>query len=184
MRLPSSNPRGMALVMAMIVVVLITMLVAGAISFTGTERGAASLQERGDQISSCIQAARNVFLSQMHTVPADGVRDVTFNVSLPYVDRNGIARPMFVTTGKDFPTTSHFSGTPTNIPQAELVSIRDTTRSVMDPDVNTDGIDGLTGESAKTRFFAITAVCRETNPNDPNARTAEREVEFLVRVGL
>jgi type II secretory pathway pseudopilin PulG len=174
----------MALVMAMIVVVLITMLVAGAISFTGTERGAAELQERGDQMSSCIQAARNVFLSQMHTVPAESVTLVTFNETLPYVDRNGVSRPMVVTTGKDFLATSHFSGTPTNVPQADLMSIRDATSLVTDMDLNTDGIDNFAGNSPKTRFFAITAVCRETNPDDPTARTAEREVEFLVRVGL
>ena len=178
MRLSSSHSRGMALVMAMIVVVLITMLVAGAISFTGTERGAAQLQERGDQMSSCIQAARNLFLSRMHTVPAASVLNVSFTDTLPYIDRNGDSRPMVVTT------TSHFSGTPTNVANAELVSIRDTTDTVLDPNVNVEALDNRPGNPQNTRFFAITAVCRETNPNDPTARNSEREVEFLVRVGL
>jgi Flp pilus assembly protein TadG len=167
----------MALVMAMIVVVLITMLVAGAISFTGTERGAAALQERGDQMSSCIQAARNLFLSRIRTFPVESVEAVVFNETLSYVDENGVSRPTVV-------VTNHFSGTPTNPVIAELKTVQDAKVGLQDPSVAVEDISNTTNTLGTTRFFAITAVCRETNPNEPNARNAEREVEFLVRVGF
>jgi Tfp pilus assembly protein PilX len=169
MRLLPSNSRGMALVMAMIVVVLITMLVAGAISFTGTERGAAQLQERGDHMSSCMQAARNLFLSRMRTLSPVSVSDVTFDEVLTR-DENGNPETRVA--------TRHFSGTPTNV--AEIKAITDATSTVESSDTNVFGIDNNPGLKQGTKFYAITAVCRETD--DPGS--PEREIEFLVRVGL
>jgi Tfp pilus assembly protein PilX len=172
MKLLPSNSRGMALVMAMIVVVLITMLVAGAISFTGTERGAAHLQERGDQMSSCIQAARNLFVSRMRTIPATSVELVNFNEALT-LDENGVPDTTVA--------TRHFAGTPTNPAiLTDLKSVTDATNTVQDPSINVEGIDQKPGNPQGTKFYAITAVCRETN--DPGS--PEREIEFLVRVGL
>jgi Tfp pilus assembly protein PilX len=171
MKLLPSNSRGMALVMAMIVVVLITMLVAGAISFTGTERGAAQLQERGDQMSSCIQAARNLFVSRMRTIPATSVELVSFDEALT-LDENGVPDTTVA--------TRHFAGTPTAGGLTELRSVTDATNTVQDPSINVEGIDQKPGNPQGTKFYAITAVCRETN--DPGS--PEREIEFLVRVGL
>jgi hypothetical protein len=161
----------MALVMAMIVVVLITMLVAGAISFTGTERGAAQLQERGDHMSSCIQAARNLFVSRMRTIPATSVELVNFNETLTR-DENGNPETTVA--------TRHFTGAPTNPAITELRAVTDATNTVQDPTVNVEGIDQKPGNPQGTKFYAITAVCRETD--DPGS--PEREIEFLVRVGL
>jgi len=170
MKLPASNVRGMALVMAMIVVVLITMLVAGAISFTGTERGAADLQARSDQMSSCMQAARNLFVSRMRTIPATSVELVNFDETLT-VDEAGVRESSVA--------TRHFTGAPTN-PAVELRAINDATNTVQDSTVNVESIDQKPGNPQNTKFYAITAVCRETN--DPGS--PEREIEFLVRVGL
>ena len=161
----------MALVMAMIVVVLITMLVAGAISFTGTERGAAQLQERGDQMSSCILAARNLFVSRMRTIPANSVELVSFDEPLTLDEHNNPETTV---------ATRHFTGAPTATGLAELKAVTDATNTVQDPSINVNAIDNVPGNPQGTKFYAITAVCRETSePGSP-----EREVEFLVRVGL
>ena len=170
MKLPASNSRGMALVMAMIVVVLITMLVAGAISFTGTERGAADLQARSDQMSSCMQAARNMFVSRMRTIPATSVELVNFDETLT-IDETGQRESSVA--------TRHFTGAPSN-PAVELKAINDATSTVEGSSVNIESIDQKPGNAQSTKFYAITAVCRETN--DPGS--PEREIEFLVRVGL
>lgn len=171
MRFLPSNSRGMALVMAMIVVVLITMLVAGAISFTGTERGAAQLQERGDQMSSCMLAARNLFISRMRTIPAESVLGVSFDEALTR-DENGIPETTVA--------SRHFTGTPTAPGLATLTAVTDATTTLQDPLINVNTIDNVPGNRQGTKFYAITAVCRETaDPGSP-----EREIEFLVRVGL
>jgi Tfp pilus assembly protein PilX len=166
MKFLPSNPRGMALVMAMIVVVLITMLVAGAISFTGTERGAAQIQAQEDQMSSCMQAARNLFLSRMRMIPATNVKNVSFDEHLS-TDENGVPVGNVA--------TRHFNGTP-----AVLTAVTDATNTVQDANVNVEDISNKPGVSQSTKFYAITAVCKETN--DPGS--PEREIEFLVRVGL
>ncbi|MDY7227652.1 hypothetical protein [Hyalangium rubrum] len=152
------HPRGMALVLAMVVVVLITMLVAGAISFTGTERAASLMQTQEDQMSSCIQAARNLFISRMRMIPATSVETVTFDEQM-----NG-AR---VATG-------HFGRVTVN-------SVTDTTSSVQDANINVMAIDQTPGNPQPVKFYAVTAVCQEV-ANDPSS--PEREVEFLVKVGL
>jgi type II secretory pathway pseudopilin PulG len=150
--------------MAMIVVVLITLLVAGAISFTGTERGAARIQAQEDQMSSCIQATRNLFLSRMRMIPATSVEQVSFDENL---------------SGARV-ATSHFTGAPTHPAIATLKAVTDATSTVQDPNVNVEGIDQKPGNPQNTKFYAITAVCKESNePGSP-----EREIEFLVRVGL
>src|SRR5689334_16258262 len=73
-----SLQRGFSLLMAMIVIVLMTLLVVGAISFTGTERAAAVQQTRAETLSACTQAARNLFLSK--------VRVLKGNVGVSWVD--------------------------------------------------------------------------------------------------
>jgi hypothetical protein len=173
MRILPSHPRGMALVMAMIVVVLITMLVAGAISFTGTERGAAQLQERGDHMSSCMQAARNIFVSRMRALNVTGVSNISFDMPLT-VDEFGMPETQIA--------TRHFSGTPTRV-ELELngiQSVRNVTATVQSEEDNVFGIDNNPGLKQGVVYYAVTATCRETN--DP--ASPEREIEFLVRIGL
>ena len=151
------TPRGMALVMAMIVVVLITMLVAGAISFTGTERAASEVQAQEDTMSSCVQAARNLFISRMNMLDAEGPSRIVFNEDL----RGTLLR------------TGHFA-------RLAEVSATDVSGSMKDPNRDVQDISNTNTNKPTTRFYTVTAVCRESDePTSP-----EREIEFMVRVGL
>jgi len=151
------TPRGMALVMAMIVVVLITMLVAGAISFTGTERAASEVQAQEDTMSSCVQAARNLFISRMNMLDAEGPTRIVFNEDL---------RGTRLATG-------HFA-------RLNQVSATDVSGSMKDPNRDVQDISNTNTNRPTTKFYTVTAVCRETD--DPTS--PEREIEFMVRVGL
>jgi len=151
------TPRGMALVMAMIVVVLITMLVAGAISFTGTERAASEVQAQEDTMSSCVQAARNLFISRMNMLDAEGPSRITFNEDLRGVKLR----------------TGHFD-------RLAEVSATDVSGSMKDPNRDVQDISNTNTNKPTTKFYTVTAVCRETD----DATSPEREIEFMVRVGL
>jgi hypothetical protein len=169
MRPRSTAPRGMALVMALIVVVLATLLVAGAITFTGTERNAAVLQTRDDALSACTQAARNLFLARLRVLTPGSAAQV----QLADAYGQGIIR------------AGHFTGTPaapapgdapaptlTNVerlPANAVGASRDSARDIS----NTLG-DATEG----AYWYSVTALCQEY-PGGP-----EREVEFVVRVGL
>ncbi|WP_224250308.1 hypothetical protein [Hyalangium gracile] len=157
MHFPTPNARGMALVMAMIVVVLITLLVAGAISFTGTERAASEIQTQEDVMSSCVQAARNLFLSKLNMLDFEGPKKILIDEDL---------RGTKLRTG-------HFGRL------AEL-SASDVSSTMKDPNREVQDISNSNTISPKTKFYTVTAVCRETD--DPSS--AEREIEFMVRVGL
>jgi hypothetical protein len=147
----------MALVMAMIVVVLITMLVAGAISFTGTERAASEVQAQEDTMSSCVQAARNLFISRMNMLDAEGPARIVFNEDL----RGTLLR------------TGHFA-------RLAEVSATDVSGSMKDPNRDVQDISNTNTNKPTTKFYTVTAVCRESDePTSP-----EREIEFMVRVGL
>lgn len=62
-----TNPRGFSLITALIVVVVLTMLIAAAITFTGQEAASASQHKRRETIASCATAARNYILSQLRS---------------------------------------------------------------------------------------------------------------------
>jgi Tfp pilus assembly protein PilX len=151
------TPRGMALVMAMIVVVLITLLVAGAISFTGTERAASEIQAQEDTMSSCVQAARNLFISRMNMLDAAGPTRIVFDEDL---------RGVKLSTG-------HFS-------RLNQVSATDVSGAMKDPNKDVQDITNTNTNKPTTKFYTVTAVCRETD----DVTSPEREIEFMVRVGL
>ncbi|WP_224364326.1 hypothetical protein [Hyalangium versicolor] len=151
------HPRGMALVMAMVVVVLITLLVAGAISFTGTERAASEVQTQEDMMSSCVQAARNLFLSKLNMLDFNGPTKIK-------IDEDLLGTKL---------RTGHFNGL------AE-VSARDVSSAMKDPNREVQDISNGDTSKPKTRFYAVTAVCREGE----DVSSPEREIEFMVRVGL
>ncbi len=151
------HPRGVALVMAMMVVVLITLLVAGAISFTGSERAASELQTQQDEMSSCVQAARNLFLSKLNMLDFEGPTKIVIDEDL---------RGTKLRTG-------HFSG-------LAQVSARDVSSMMKDPNREVQDISNGDAHQPKTRFYTVTAVCRESDESS----SPEREIEFMVRVGL
>ena len=162
MRTRSSAPRGMALVMALIVVVLITLLVGGAITFTGTERQAAVLQTRDDALSACTQAARNLFLARLRVLTPGSAPQV----QLAEAHGEGLIRSgHFTTAPGTTPTLTHVERLPANAVGASRGAARD--------------ISNTLGDAAEgAAWYSVTALCQEY-PGGP-----EREVEFVVRVGL
>lgn len=156
-----TGPRGMALVMALLVVVLVTLLVAGAISFTGTERNASVLQTREDTLSACTQAARNLFLARLRVLtPAS-----TAQVRLDDAHGQGLIRAGHFTGSTPAPTLTHVERLPANTVGASRDAARD--------------ISNTLGDAAEGAYwYSVTALCQEY-PGGP-----EREVEFVIRVGL
>ncbi|HEX8818741.1 MAG TPA: hypothetical protein VF794_02345 [Archangium sp.] len=161
--------RGMALVMALIVVVLCTLLVGGAITFTGTERNAAVLQTRDDSLSACTQAARNLFLARLRVLTPGNTNQVRLTeaygqgliLSGHYTGTPATPAP----GGPAAPTLTHVERLPANAVGASRDSARD--------------ISNTLGDAAEGAYwYSVTALCQEY-PGGP-----EREVEFVVRVGL
>lgn len=157
----SPAPRGMALVMALLVVVLVTLLVAGALAFTGTERNAAVLQTREDSLSACTQAARNLFLARLRVLTPGSTAQVQLNDAYG----PGVIRAGHFSGSTASPTLTHVERLPANAVGASRGAARD--------------ISNTLGDAAEgAAWYSITALCQEY-PGGP-----EREVEFVVRVGL
>ncbi len=183
MRRITPNPRGMALIMAMIVVVLITMLVAGAISFTGTELAAAEVQTQESSMSACVQAARNLFLSKLRRVMTDETVSqgggtvrylpIQFDENFRTTEGNpqGVGTPPPGVVLK----TGHL-GSPVGV--MELSARR---ADALIDKLKNQGDDTDRGKrNSAPAFYTVTAVCKDTTtPNGP-----EREIEFMVRVGI
>jgi type II secretory pathway pseudopilin PulG len=153
--------RGHALVLALALVVLATLMVAGALRFTGDERSATALQARNDLLSACTQAARNRFLSRLRVLPA--------NVEHIRLDSREESYGSF-SLG-----TGHFPGTPPEIthvrrlPPSEVGASRELAGDIS---------NSLGSATSGAAWYAITALCQES-PSGP-----QREVEFVIRVGL
>jgi hypothetical protein len=182
MRSITPKPRGMALIMAMIVVVLVTMLVAGAISFTGTELAASEVQSQEAAMSACIQAARNLFLSRLQLKPdavpcdpllpaGDECLNITFDETFlsPRDPRDDPADPLH----GHVLTTGHM-GTLNRLSARQSGALNDPMKKQGD-DTDTPGKRGR-----GPAFYVVTAVCRD----DTVAGAPEREIEFMVRTDL
>jgi hypothetical protein len=182
MRSITPTPRGMALVMAMIVIVLITMLVAGAISFTGTELAASEVQSQEAGMSACIQAARNLFLSRLQLKPdavpcpngppGQDCLNISFNES--FLDP---AHPADPARGHQL-TTGHLG-------EVNILSARQS-GAFNDP-MKKQGDDSfITGKRSRgPAFYVVTAVCRDNSaPDIPGQAKPQREIEFMVRTDL
>ena len=153
-------PRGMALIMALLVVVLVTLMVSGALAFTGSERNASVLQTRDDTLSACTQAARNLFLARLRVLTPGATGQVQMDDALG----QGVIRAGHF-SGTTAPTLTHVERMPANAVGASRGAARD--------------ISNMLGDAAEgASWYAITALCQEY-PGGP-----EREIEFVVRVGL
>ena len=151
-------PRGMALIMALLVVVLVTLMVSGALAFTGSERQASVLQTREDTLSACTQAARNLFLARLRVLTPGTTQQVLLDDALG----QGVIRAGHFSGA---PSLTHVERLPANAVGASRGAARD--------------ISNTLGDSAEgATWYAVTALCQEY-PQGP-----EREVEFVVRVGL
>jgi len=153
-------------VMSLLVVVLATLLVAGAITFTGTERNASVLQTREDSLSACTQAARNLFLARLRVLTPGNTDEVRLAeaygqgliLSGHYTGTPAPGSPAA-------PTLTHVERLPANAVGASRGAARD--------------ISNTLGDAAQGAYwYSVTALCQEY-PGGP-----EREVEFVVRVGL
>nr|AYM52275.1 hypothetical protein [Stigmatella aurantiaca Sg a15] len=180
MKSSTHSSRGMVLVIAMIVVVLITLLVAGAISFTGTERAAAEVQTQADTMSACAVAARNLFISRMRPLAPSSVEFVRMDDEI-----NGVRI-----------STAHFTGSALNaapdagIPGAEILSVENlnkTRAGALTDRSQIMSIDNTPGRPSLQEVYRVTALCRESSDGgvtDAGTLSPEREIEFLVKVGL
>jgi hypothetical protein len=164
--------RGFALILALLVVVMVTLLVAGAINFTGTERAASAAQMRDDQLSACVQAARNTFLSRIRLIGNNTENIQLVNVALD--PGSASDQPLSV-------STRHYTlGSDAGVP---LATIKNVTK--LPPEAvgaTNSGISDISnvtggGRPGQAAFYSISVLCQE------RAGGPEREVEFTVRVG-
>jgi type II secretory pathway pseudopilin PulG len=161
----------MALVMSLIVVVLVTLLVAGAITFTGTERNAAVLQTREDSLSACTQAARNLFLARLRVLTPGSAQQVKLDDAYG----EGHIRLGHFAGGADAGVPSPGSGSSATLTQVKAIPAN----AVGASRGSARDISNTLGDSAEGAvWYSVTALCQEY-PGGP-----EREVEFVVRVGL
>jgi hypothetical protein len=152
--------------MAMIVIALMTFMVVGAISFTGSERTASVLQTRAEAISACTMAARNLFLSRVRVLQGN-IAEVTLDAGYP-VDSANFMRVQ----------SRHYTGASTTLkqvtrlPDATMGGSRRIARDLS----NTVG-----SPSVLAGYYSVIALCHD--PDDTGGGP-EQEVEFVVRVGL
>ena len=62
-----SNQRGFTLVTVLVVLTVMALLVAGALTFTGQEVASATQHVRRESMAACVEAARSYVLSQIRT---------------------------------------------------------------------------------------------------------------------
>lgn len=158
------NRRGFSLLTAMIVIVVATLMVVGAITFTGTERSAAVLYTRGERLSGCAQAARNMFISQ--------VRALQGNLVSTSLDA-GISDSEI---GTMILRSAHYSDSP-----ATLLSVTRLESATMSASAaEASSMDNKTGDTPiLAGYYQITALCRLGEDAGP-----EQEIEFVLKVGL
>lgn len=155
-------PRGVSLILVLIAIALLTLLVAGAVAFTGSERAAAGAETNADTLSACTQAARNLFLANLRVAQGNAA-NVAFDVALGL---DGGDRPSL--------RTGHFSGS-----SATLLSVTRLTDNTIGGMRNTLDLSNSVGTPQVVAGFYRVAVLCEARPSGP-----QKEMEFVVRVGL
>jgi hypothetical protein len=163
-----AQERGFMLVVAMIVLLVATLLVVGALAFTGSEKGAAVNQLRGEVLSSCTQAARNMFLSRV-SVLRGNVGSVVMDAGIdlgPYPGEKVQVR------------TGHFDGSGTSgVQLIDVVRLKD--QDIAGSTLDVQDLSNRLGDNPLLAgFYDITVLCKDTETG------AQQEVEFVVRLGL
>jgi hypothetical protein len=158
--------RGFTLIVAMIILLVSTLLVVGAIAFTGSERSAAANQLKSEVLSACTHAARNLFLSRVNVIRGN-VLGVQFEQEIPLTD-GGVHERMSVRTG-------HFDNIKVTLDDVNRLPANQVGGGAVDAqDIsNRLGRNGLLAG-----YYNITAVCTDLQTN------AQQEIEFVVRLGL
>lgn len=99
------EPRGNALVVVLVAIAVLTVLVVGAIRFTGTNHDAAVMKNRSDQMGTCAEAARRYLLAQLPVNPLSPTAtelnpaDTTVQFERVVPDTNDAARRSVMATG-------------------------------------------------------------------------------------
>ena len=156
--------RGVTLIVMLISIVVATLLVVGAIAFTGSDCAASGLQARGERLSGCVMAARNLFLAQVRVLQGN-VEDVSLDAGISISDVDG---------GMLFLQTRHYTG---SVALKTVNRLADNSIGVAGRKVS-DQTNFIGSSTLKAGYWSITATCQE------NDAGPEQEVEFVVRVGL
>jgi hypothetical protein len=156
-----SSARGASLLLVMMVLLAMTLLVAGAIAFTGNERSAAAVHTQTAVHSGCAQAARNLFLSRLRVLQRN-IQEVQMDEDVTLSD----GRQMNVQLG-------HYTGSSA----ISFTNINKLPKKLAGGPVDlTNRMTGA-GGAGSAGYYSVHAVCRESNG-------AEQEVEFLVSVNF
>jgi hypothetical protein len=124
-------------------------------------------------MSACVQAARNLFLSKLRRVMKDEqVTEGTDTVNYLPINFNEDLRNIEDPTRTTELRTGHLGG---------LAGLSARRAETMTDQMRAQGDDTDRGKRNSTAaFYTVTAVCRDTSI----AGGPEREIEFMVRVGI
>ncbi len=155
------------MIVVLLLLVVATMLVVGAIAFTGSERSAAALQTRADRVEACTRAARNMFLSRVNVLTGN-VAGVNLKETVNFDPADPNAN-LEITTGHFDTSETVTLDTVNRLPDNQVAGA---SRNVSDLSnrLKTGGF--LAG------YYNVTATCLDKTSG------SAREVEFVVRLGL
>jgi hypothetical protein len=157
--------RGFMLIVAMIILLVSTLLVVGAIAFTGSERSAAANQLNSEVLSACTDAAKNLFISRVNVLRGN-VADVVLIEEISLGD-GGANDGVHVRRG-------HFdAGVEISDVRRLPENLIGAAGSNVQEDTNTVGQSPLL-----LGYYNITALCTDRSTG------TQQEIEFVVRLGL
>lgn len=164
-----SEERGFTMIVAMMVLLVATLLVVGAIAFTGAERQASSTQMKADMLNACAQSARNMFISRVNVLRGNiGAEPLMLDAGVVLGD--GTTNEGFLVRG------GHFG-------QSVRADLREVEK--VDPNKmgsaerNVQDLSNRLGTTAITRgHYNITATCTDVGTG------AQQEIEFQIAAGI
>lgn len=166
-------PQGNALVVVMVAIAVLTILVVGAIRFTGTNHDAAVMKNRSDQMGSCADAARRYLIAQLPVNPLSpgatelNPADTTVQFERIVPDTDDAARRSVMATG-------HL-GSPAR--QATIVSIAPLAVGAARKQVR-DIANSLGPGTLGGQYYRVVVRCIEPGS------TRASELEFSFRYGI
>jgi hypothetical protein len=161
--------RGFMLIVAMIILLVATLLVVGAIAFTGSERTAASNQLKSEVLSACTHAARNMFLSRVNLLQGN-VADAVLDASIQLGDGGDPHEGLSVRRG-------HFDDSHLAVDIGEVKRLPENLVGAAGSNVQEESND-LGQNPVLLGYYNITAVCTDLQTG------MQQEIEFVVRLGL
>lgn len=157
--------RGNALLVAMIAMALLTMLVTGAIVFTGQNQRAASAKISGDEVKACADLARRYVFSRLK-VFGTGVKAPSELVLDQVIMDDAVA------SKRSTVSTRHYDQ-PTALPTGAVIPKGSIAQDDNAPDIaNVINLGNVRGSS-----FPIIVLCQ-------SASGRQAEVEFVFKFGI